>query len=420
MRFKSTRALLVFVAMFVLSAVAASSAWASGRPLMETKPATGIKTSEAELFAVVNPNNAETKYHFEYGTTESYGKNTTEVTMAAGISNVEPLQKVTGLLALTKYDFRIVATNSHGTTYGANEAFTTAGAEKPFVETGSATARTETSATLNGVVNPNDAETKYYFEYGTTESYGTKTAETSAGSGTVNLNESTTITGLKAKTTYYFRIVATNTKGTTDGKDKTFYSEVGPEFNPGRAGETFTGTAGDSRWEYGGAQLTCTASTVMGELTSAQAVGNLVVKFTGCKSIKGAEECTVKSTNTTTEGEIVPKTLTAELGSVAKSEAETGVGLRLKPESTKAWFTLEGSKCAVEETFDGDLAAEVVGLSLSTKHELILERGTSGMKIKEITLDSGIAEKPEFEAFVYLVSIETDYHLTFSAAVEIT
>ena len=43
---------------------------------------------------------------------------------------------------------------------------------------------TTTTATLNGTVDPNGRATTWYFEYGTSTSYGSKTAEKSAGSGT--------------------------------------------------------------------------------------------------------------------------------------------------------------------------------------------------------------------------------------------
>jgi hypothetical protein len=93
---------------------------------------------------------------------------------------------------------------------------------RPSVETNPATNITEAQATLNGVVNPQGANTKYYFEYGTTTSYGAKTFEVGAGSGATNVEESQPLTGLAASTTYHFRIVATNGNGTTDGADRQF------------------------------------------------------------------------------------------------------------------------------------------------------------------------------------------------------
>jgi streptogramin lyase len=99
----------------------------------------------------------------------------------------------------------------------------------PSVTTEAATSITSTGATLNGTVNPEGLETKYYFEYGTSESYGTKTAEVSGGSGTSNIKESKAITGLTAGNKYYFRIVATNSDATTKGQSRTFTAENPPE-----------------------------------------------------------------------------------------------------------------------------------------------------------------------------------------------
>ncbi len=92
---------------------------------------------------------------------------------------------------------------------------------KPFVETKLATGVSFEGATLNGIVNPNGAETKYYFEYGGTTKYGKKTAEASAGSGTSNIEESKKLTEILIGA-YHFRVVATNSNGTTKGEDETF------------------------------------------------------------------------------------------------------------------------------------------------------------------------------------------------------
>jgi hypothetical protein len=420
MRFKSTRALLVLVAVFATSAVAASSAWASGKPLVETKAASAIGKSEATLNGVVNPNGAETTYHFEYGTSASYGKSTAEVYVGSGATNVEELQKVAGLLAEQGYDFRIVAKNTNGTTNGANETFTTTGPKVPLAETVGASAVTETSATFNGVINPNGVATKYYFEYGTTISYGKKTTETSGGSGTANLNEIAVVLGLTGKTTYHYRIVAVNANGTADGADKTFYSKVGPEFKPFPAKRAFTSSGGISTWAYGGNTIECTKTSTTGELTGGQTVGNAIVVFTGCTSSgSGGSGCTVGSLNGK-PGEIVTKPLVGELGTVPTSQATSGVGLLLKPESKNKWFTIVGNACTVEETFTGELAGEVavIGKKQAT-NSLVFAAGTSGAKIKEITLDSGATEKPEFEAFAAPVSIGATDELKFEESLEI-
>jgi sugar lactone lactonase YvrE len=114
--------------------------------------------------------------------------------------------------------------NSTGATYGADKTFKTSTLNTPTVTTGSATGVTATEGILHGTVNPNGLATTDQFEYGTTVSYGTTVpvpAE-SAGSGSAEVAKGYLITGLKPSTTYHFRLVATNSEGTTNGKDATF------------------------------------------------------------------------------------------------------------------------------------------------------------------------------------------------------
>jgi sugar lactone lactonase YvrE len=96
--------------------------------------------------------------------------------------------------------------------------------KRPTVTTEAATAVKLTQANLNALVNPEGSSTTYWFEYGTSESYGTKipVSPESVGSGTEAKSVSQTPTGLKAGTEYHFRVVATNAEGTSYGKDKTF------------------------------------------------------------------------------------------------------------------------------------------------------------------------------------------------------
>lgn len=107
----------------------------------------------------------------------------------------------------------------------------------PIVTTNDASSIGETSATLNGGVNPNGKSTTYKFEYGTTTAYGKTTTTKSLPPASVELPASEALTGLLAKTLYHFRISATNASGTTYGADKTFTTGKSP---PVVAGETAT------------------------------------------------------------------------------------------------------------------------------------------------------------------------------------
>ncbi|HEY3827943.1 MAG TPA: hypothetical protein VGL57_01980 [Solirubrobacteraceae bacterium] len=81
---------------------------------------------------------------------------------------------------------------------------------------------TSTEATLKGYVNPEESDTHYRFEYGTSTAYGTSVPvpEADAGSGTVNVKVSKAI-ALKAGV-YHFRLVASNVSGTSHGVDMSF------------------------------------------------------------------------------------------------------------------------------------------------------------------------------------------------------
>lgn len=92
----------------------------------------------------------------------------------------------------------------------------------PAATTGAATKVTDTTATLEGTVFPNQEETSYYFEYGTTTEYGTKTAIAGPLNGKAGKDVTADVTGLAPTTTYHFRVVASNASGTTAGADASF------------------------------------------------------------------------------------------------------------------------------------------------------------------------------------------------------
>jgi hypothetical protein len=95
----------------------------------------------------------------------------------------------------------------------------------PAITTGSTTTVTCCSATLNGTVNPNGQSTEYYFEYGTTTSYGSSTPIESAGSGSDGVSVKAVIKGLFPSATYHYRLVATYMAGTIYGSDQSFVTE---------------------------------------------------------------------------------------------------------------------------------------------------------------------------------------------------
>jgi phosphodiesterase/alkaline phosphatase D-like protein len=199
---------------------------ASEAPAVLTQAATNVAQTTATLNATVNPEDETVSdCHFEYGTTESYGTSIPCSSLpGSGTSPVPVSANVTGLNASTVYHYRIVATNPGGTGFGTDHTFETTASKPPVVVTGTATAVAQTTATLNATVDPEDETVSdCHFEYGTTESYGTSIPCSSLpGSGTSPVPVSANVTGLNPKTTYHFRIVATNPGGTSFGADGTF------------------------------------------------------------------------------------------------------------------------------------------------------------------------------------------------------
>jgi hypothetical protein len=97
---------------------------------------------------------------------------------------------------------------------------------KPAAETKSASNVSEYEVTLNGTVNPNGPATTYRFEYGTTTSYGESTPVPNgyAGVGTSPIAVGGAAARLEPGTTYHYRLVASNSGGTSYGSDLTFHT----------------------------------------------------------------------------------------------------------------------------------------------------------------------------------------------------
>jgi hypothetical protein len=202
------------------AALVGAAAAAAAAPAATTGPVTSIGATTATVSGSVNPNAVATTWYVEYGTSTSYGSKTSATSAGSGTSSVPVSGSLTGLKSGTSYHYRIVATSSGGTAHGADGLLITTAA--PQATTGAPSSVTPTGATLNGEVNPSNRATTWYFEYGTSTSYGTKTAPKDAGSGGSPVAVSAAVTGLQTGSTYHYRLVATSDAGTGRGVDRTF------------------------------------------------------------------------------------------------------------------------------------------------------------------------------------------------------
>jgi phospholipase C len=197
-------------------------------PTLETGAASSIAQTTATLNATVNPNEGNVSdCHFEYGTSASYGSSAPCASLpGSGTSPVAVSAQLEGLIPNTTYHFRILATNSGGTSSGGDQSFTTS-TDPPTLETGAASSIAQTTATLNATVNPNEGNVSdCHFEYGTSVFYEfTQPCTSLPGSGSNPVAVSAELEGLSPNTTYHFWIVASSQAGASAGNDRTFTTE---------------------------------------------------------------------------------------------------------------------------------------------------------------------------------------------------
>ncbi len=95
-------------------------------PVVNTGLASGVSQNGASISGTIDPQGVPTSYEFDVGTDTTYGSRVFGEA-GAGVEAKTFTLSLAGLAAGTLYHYRLVATNSYGTVYGADQTFTTPG-----------------------------------------------------------------------------------------------------------------------------------------------------------------------------------------------------------------------------------------------------------------------------------------------------
>ena len=205
---------------------------AAAPPLVATGQASDVDPARVKLIGAIDPNGTPAAVYFEYGTSTAYGM-TTPVQSVPGVANVVDIEfTLDGLEAGVTYHYRLVGESSAGMAYGEDVIFVPGDANGgagtpdalPDASTLDVLGVTATSAIFQGTVNPRGGTTFVQFEYGLTTAYGKSTPGRGVGSGTDPATVIQQTTGLLPGANYHYRLVASNSLGTSYGEDRTFES----------------------------------------------------------------------------------------------------------------------------------------------------------------------------------------------------
>jgi hypothetical protein len=220
----------------------------AAKPTAEGGEVVGITPISAAAYTFVNPENQPTtECVFEYGVAPAFDKTAPcEPGSVEGSEAQFVAANFTALTPGTAYDYRIAVTNATGKTTGATGMFSTSPLEAPIYEGEFVSGVTPGAARLEALINPNYQKTTYAFEYATNKAL--TGAISVAGENPLPEEVGTQLAsvplaGLQPRTVYYYRVVAKNGTGTTDGPVEEFTTLATPLVTTGEAREITRTTA---------------------------------------------------------------------------------------------------------------------------------------------------------------------------------
>lgn len=182
----------------------------------QTSPATNITTDSATLEGKLGPQPITTSWYFQYAPeftcTWEHASTTAEQQDTKPGEVDEVSAAVSSLQPGTYYHVCLVAKNRIGSTVGWERSFLTE-STAPKVEAVSAQS-TSSEITVEARTSPDAQTATCEVQYGTSEAYGsTAPCKEALGNNGEHVLASAHLTGLKAGTTYYFRVIVENQIG---------------------------------------------------------------------------------------------------------------------------------------------------------------------------------------------------------------
>lgn len=216
-----------------------------------TLSATNVTPTNATLNGLIDTGGVNGDGWFEYGTDLNFGESTTLNAFIINDANGGSYStNISGLTANTTYYFRAVGQNDYGMVYANVMSFTTSFSDSgnnnqlaPTAITTSSSVLADNTAQFNALIlTGNSSNANTWFEWGTTPELGNQTVSVTA-SGAPAIRHTNTITGLAPGTAYYFRAVAQNSYGVSDGVVLSFVTSGNPPVHYVVSGGSTTSTS---------------------------------------------------------------------------------------------------------------------------------------------------------------------------------
>ena len=212
----------LLLAAFTVSLLAAGAQAAS--PASVTGSVSNLSTTSVRLNGSVDPNGESTSWYFEFGTDDELRHEDRDDERGLGPESDQRASNVSGLSVATILHYRLVAMNASGTTLGADRTFITEGPptspparrrtrsrRPPRSRARSIRTAARRRGTSTTARRPRMARRR-------------RTATPVRDQSSVAISEG--LSNLTPNTTYHFRLVASNSAGTSTGADGTFVTRA--------------------------------------------------------------------------------------------------------------------------------------------------------------------------------------------------